>query len=35
MRHRPLRPLHLGHKYICKDGPVFSLRQLKELPSDE
>jgi len=26
---------NLGHKYICKDGPVFSLRQLKELPSDE
>jgi NAD(P)H-flavin reductase len=26
---------NLGHKYICKDGPVFSLKQLKELPSDE
>ncbi|MBP1749583.1 MAG: oxidoreductase FAD/NAD(P)-binding domain protein [Deltaproteobacteria bacterium] len=26
---------NLGHKYICKDGPVFSLKQLKELPSDD
>ena len=26
---------NLGHKYICKDGPVFSLKQLNELPSDE
>ncbi|HOW56330.1 MAG TPA: FAD/NAD(P)-binding protein [Syntrophorhabdaceae bacterium] len=26
---------NLGHKYICKDGPVFNLKQLKELPSDE
>lgn len=26
---------NLGHKYICKDGPVFTLKQLKELPSDE
>ena len=23
---------NLGAKYICKDGPVFSLAQLKELP---
>jgi len=26
---------NLGHKYVCKDGPVFTLKQLKELPSDE
>ncbi|MHB8109154.1 MAG: FAD/NAD(P)-binding protein [Syntrophorhabdaceae bacterium] len=26
---------NLGHKYICKDGPVFTLKQLKELPSDD
>ena len=24
----------IGHKYVCVDGPVFSLAQLKELPND-
>lgn len=23
---------NMGHKYICKDGPVFNLKQLNELP---
>jgi NAD(P)H-flavin reductase len=23
---------NMGHKYICKDGPVFTLAQLNELP---
>jgi sulfhydrogenase subunit gamma (sulfur reductase) len=26
---------NIGAKYVCKDGPVFSLAQLKELPPDE
>lgn len=26
---------NIGPKYVCKDGPVFSLAQLKELPSEE
>jgi len=25
---------NIGHKYICKDGPVFSLAELDELPGD-
>jgi len=25
---------NLGTKYICKDGPVFSLAELNELPLD-
>ena len=25
---------NIGDKYVCKDGPVFSLAQLKELPSE-
>jgi hypothetical protein len=25
---------NLGSKYVCKDGPVFSLAQLKELPEE-
>ena len=25
---------NLGDKYVCKDGPVFSMAQLKELPSE-
>jgi sulfhydrogenase subunit gamma (sulfur reductase) len=25
---------NIGHKYVCKDGPVFSLRELKELPDE-
>lgn len=25
---------NLGHKYICKDGPVFSLAELNALPAD-
>ncbi len=25
---------NLGPKYICKDGPVFSLAELNDLPSD-
>ena len=25
---------NIGTKYVCKDGPVFSLTQLKELPSE-
>lgn len=25
---------NIGHKYVCKDGPVFSLKQLKELPDE-
>jgi sulfhydrogenase subunit gamma (sulfur reductase) len=24
----------IGDKYVCKDGPVFSLAQLKELPPE-
>jgi NAD(P)H-flavin reductase len=24
----------IGNKYVCVDGPVFSLAQLKELPND-
>ena len=31
VRHRSLRPLQHRAKYICKDGPVFSLKELKEL----
>lgn len=26
---------NLGHKYICNDGPVFTLKELEELPSDD
>jgi NAD(P)H-flavin reductase len=25
---------NIGDKYVCKDGPVFSLAQLKQLPSE-
>jgi len=25
---------NIGHKFVCKDGPVFSLAELKELPSE-
>ncbi len=25
---------NIGHKYVCKDGPVFSLKQLRELPDE-
>ena len=25
---------NLGEKYVCKDGPVFSMAQLKELPPE-
>ncbi len=25
---------NIGSKYVCKDGPVFSLAQLKEMPDD-
>jgi NAD(P)H-flavin reductase len=25
---------NIGSKYVCKDGPVFSLAQLKELPEE-
>jgi NAD(P)H-flavin reductase len=25
---------NIGHKYICKDGPVFNFAQLQELPQD-
>jgi sulfhydrogenase subunit gamma (sulfur reductase) len=25
---------NIGHKYVCKDGPVFSLKELKELPDE-
>ncbi|MBN2403439.1 MAG: FAD/NAD(P)-binding protein [Spirochaetes bacterium] len=25
---------NIGHKYVCKDGPVFTLRELKELPDE-
>ncbi|RLC26538.1 MAG: heterodisulfide reductase subunit F [Deltaproteobacteria bacterium] len=25
---------NIGDKYVCKDGPVFSLAQLKEMPSE-
>ena len=25
---------NIGHKYVCRDGPVFSLAQLKELPPE-
>ena len=25
---------NIGHKYVCKDGPVFSFAQLRELPQD-
>jgi NAD(P)H-flavin reductase len=25
---------NLGDKYVCKDGPVFSMAQLKELPPE-
>ncbi len=25
---------NIGSKYICKDGPVFSLAELHELPDD-
>jgi len=25
---------NIGHMYVCKDGPVFSLKQLKELPDE-
>jgi NAD(P)H-flavin reductase len=25
---------NVGHKYVCSDGPVFSLAQLEELPRD-
>jgi hypothetical protein len=35
MRHRPLRPLQPGPQVHLQGRPVFSLRQLKELPSDE
>lgn len=25
---------NIGHKYVCKDGPVFSLAELRELPPE-
>jgi len=25
---------NIGHKYVCKDGPVFTLKELQELPSE-
>jgi sulfhydrogenase subunit gamma (sulfur reductase) len=25
---------NIGTEYVCKDGPVFSMAQLKELPSE-
>ncbi|MEN6358728.1 MAG: hydrogenase, partial [Smithella sp.] len=25
---------NVGYKYVCSDGPVFSLAQLEELPRD-
>lgn len=25
---------NIGHKYVCKDGPVFTLKELKELPDE-
>jgi len=25
---------NIGHQYVCKDGPVFSLAQLKQLPDE-
>jgi len=25
---------NIGHKYVCKDGPVFSFAELQELPSE-
>jgi NAD(P)H-flavin reductase len=25
---------NIGDKYVCKDGPVFSLAQLNELPKE-
>jgi NAD(P)H-flavin reductase len=25
---------NIGNKYVCLDGPVFTLKQLKEMPSD-
>jgi sulfhydrogenase subunit gamma (sulfur reductase) len=25
---------NIGHKYVCRDGPVFSVAQLKELPPE-
>jgi len=25
---------NIGHKYVCKDGPVFSFRELQELPNE-
>ncbi|MDI9567073.1 MAG: hydrogenase, partial [Chloroflexota bacterium] len=25
---------NIGSKYICIDGPVFSLKELQELPDD-
>ncbi|HIE12992.1 MAG TPA: heterodisulfide reductase subunit F [Desulfotomaculum sp.] len=25
---------NIGHKYVCKDGPVFSLAELSQLPSE-
>jgi NAD(P)H-flavin reductase len=25
---------NIGHKYVCKDGPVFSFAQLRELPQE-
>ena len=25
---------NIGHKYVCKDGPVFTLEELQALPSE-
>jgi NAD(P)H-flavin reductase len=25
---------NIGHKYVCKDGPVFTLQELNELPNE-
>ncbi|MBM7856222.1 NAD(P)H-flavin reductase, partial [Desulfohalotomaculum tongense] len=25
---------NIGSKYVCKDGPVFTLAQLKKLPNE-
>ena len=25
---------NIGHKYVCKDGPVFTLAELKKMPQE-
>ena len=34
MRNWKMRPLHIGSKYVCKDGPVFRCDQIDELPDE-